>query len=272
MKKYIYVVLGSLICAIAFNLFLVPYNILPGGVSGIALVVNKFIPINKALFIFVLSMLLLIVSYFLLGRENTLRSLLGSLLFPLFVSITERLLLIFPIDIDSVFLSVIFGGILFGFGLGLVYREGFTTGGSNIINQIISKYFHISMGTGLFITEGLIVLLGGLAFGLNTMMYSIITIYLSSIIIDKVIIGISSNKSFYIITSKMDEVNEYIINELKHGVTIIDGQGFYSKKNVAILLTVIPTSDYYKLKSFLAKVDENAFFVVSDSYEVRGGE
>ena len=76
MKKYIYVVLGSLICAIAFNLFLVPYNILPGGVSGIALVVNKFISINKALFIFVLSMLLLIVSYFLLGRENTLRSLL----------------------------------------------------------------------------------------------------------------------------------------------------------------------------------------------------
>lgn len=272
MKKILMIILGCLISAFSFNLFMVPYNILPGGVSGISMIVDHFIHIDKAVFIFIASLILLFISYFSLGREVTFNSVIGSILFPIFVSLTETFLKYFPITIDNIMLSLIFGGVTFGFGLGLVYREGYTTGGTDIINKLLNKYFYTTMGTGLLIIEGLIVLISGIVFGINTMLYSIITIYLSSMIIDRVMIGISSCKSFYIITSKRDEVTNFIINELKHGVTRLEGRGAYSNEKRDLLLTVIPTNEYYRLKVGLKKIDSKAFFVVSDSYEVGGGE
>lgn len=272
MKRILMIILGCLISAFSFNLFMVPYNILPGGVSGISIIVNHFVYINNALFIFVTSIVLLILSYILLGREITIKSIIGSILFPFFVYLTEIFLKYVPIHIDNIMLALIFGGITSGFGLGLVYREGYTTGGTDIINKIFNKYLYTTMGTGLLIIEGIIVFVSGLVFGINTMLYSIIMIYLTSIVIDRVIIGISSNKSFYIITTKPKEVTEYIINNLKHGVTSIEGRGSYTNEKKNLLLTVIPTNEYYRLKVGLKKIDSNAFFVVSDSYEVGGGE
>lgn len=266
------IVLGCLISAFSFNLFMVPYNILPGGISGISLIVDHFIHIDKAIFILIVSLLLLFVSYFALGKEITYKSIIGSILFPIFVSLTEIFLKYFPISINNIMLSLIFGGVTFGFGLGLVYREGYTTGGTDVINKLLNKYFYTTMGTGMLIIEGLIVIISGFVFGINTMLYSIITIYLTSTIIDKVMIGISRNKSFYIVTSKDEEVTNYIINTLNHGVTRIKGRGAYTNDKKDLLLTVIPTNEYYKLKVGIKKIDPKAFFVVSDSYEVGGGE
>lgn len=272
MKKILMTVLGCLISAFAFNLFFVPYNILPGGVSGISIIVNHFIHIDKALFILIASLILLVISYFFLGKEVTINSIIGSILFPIFISLTELFLKHFPITIDNIILSLIFGGIIFGFGLGLVYREGYTTGGTDIINKLLNKYFYTTMGTGVLIIEGIIVVVSGIVFGVNIMLYSMITIYLTSTIIDRVMIGISSKKSFYIITTKPEEVTKFIIDELKHGVTCLDGRGAYSNEIKNLLLTVIPTNDYYRLKVGLKRIDRHAFFVVSDSYEVGGGE
>lgn len=272
MKKILKIIIGCFISALSFNIFMVPYNILPGGVSGISLIVNHFAHLDKALFILIVSLLLLVISYFTLGKEITYKSIIGSLLFPLFISLTEFLLKYWPINIDNIMLSIIFGGISFGFGLGLVYSEGYTTGGTDVINKLLNKYFYVTMGTGMLIVEGVIVFASGIVFGINTMLYSIITIYLSSMIVDRVMIGISQNKSFYIITTYPDEVSSFIINELKHGVTHIEGHGSFTNERKDLLLTVIPTGDYYRLKVGLKKIDRKAFFVVSDSYEVSGGE
>ncbi len=272
MKKYLMIILGCFISAFSFNLFMVPYNILPGGVSGISIIVDHFVHIDKALFILIVSLILLVISYFALGKEITIKSVIGSILFPIFISITETILIYFPISINNIMLSIIFGGITSGFGFGLVYREGYTTGGTDIINKLLNKYLYTTMGTGVLIIEGIIVFASALVFGLNTMLYSIITIYLISMVIDRVMIGISSNKSFYIITSKSDEVTDFIINDLHHGVTKIEGKGAFTGDKKDLLLTVIPTSEYYKLKVGLKKIDPVSFFVVSDSYEVGGGE
>lgn len=272
MKKILIIILGCFISALSFNIFMVPHNILPGGVSGISMIVDYFIHIDKALFIFVISMLLLLISFISLGKEITYKSIIGSLLFPLFIYLTEEFLKFYPININNTILSLIFGGVTFGIGLGLVYREGYTTGGTDIINKLLNKYLYTTMGTGMLIIEGIIVLISGFVFGINTMLYSIITIYLSSKVIDRVMIGISQNKSFYIITNKPDEVTDYILNDLKHGVTRMEGHGAFSNEKKHLLLTVIPTNEYYRLKSGLKKIDSNAFFVVSDSYEVGGGE
>ena len=270
-KSILMIVLGTLICALSYNIFMVPHNILPGGVSGIAIIINEFFDFNNSLFILISSIFLLFVSLFALGKNSTTKSIFGSLLFPLFVYLTESIVVNHHIMSNNMLLSSIVGGVLFGLGLGLVFKEGYTTGGTDIINKILNKYLYISMGTGMLLVEGFVLLIGSFVFGFDILMYSLITIYLSSGIIDKVILGISQNKSFYIITNEPKKVSDYIINELKHGVTILDGKGAYSEETKGVILTVIPTSDYYKLKEGLKIIDSKAFFVVCDSYEVGGG-
>ena len=222
-KNILMIIIGTLICALSYNIFMVPHNILPGGVSGIAIIINEFFDFNRSIFILITSSILLIVSLFFLGKESTAKSVLGSFLFPLFVYLTESIIIKNHIMSNNMLLSSIVGGVTFGFGLGLVFKEGYTTGGTDIINKILNKYLYVSMGTGMLIIEGIILIIGSFVFGFDILMYSLITLYLSSGIIDKVILGISQNKSFYIITSEPKKVSEYIMNELKHGVTILEG-------------------------------------------------
>ena len=161
---------------------------------------------------------------------------------------------------------------LYGFGAGLVFKAGFTTGGTDIVNQIISKYFKTSLGKSMLFSDGLIVLCSGLFFGINSMLYSIIILYIISLMSDRVVLGTSDNKMFYIVTKKDEEVKEFILKYLNHGVTIFKGKGGYSKNNENVLMAVLPTKDYYRLKEGINEIDKDAFFIVTDSYEVFGGE
>ena len=152
-----------------------------------------------------------------------------------------------------------------------MYKVGFSNGGLNIISQILYKYFHISLSKSTMIINFIVVLIGGIYFGFNMMLYAFIIIYLSSAVIDKVLLGISSNKAFYINTYKDKEVKDYLIKELNHTVTIFDVKGGFLKKKRSVLLAVIPTREYFKLKEGIYQIDPQAFFVVSDAYEVKGG-
>lgn len=271
-KKILMVIVGTFLAAFAFTYLLVPYDVVTGGVSGISQIVNEYIHINKSIFILVLSVLLLFISLFTLGKEKTINSVLGSILFPIFTYITEELYIFHHFDIENGLLAAIFGGLILGIGLGIVYREDYTTGGMDIVDQIFGEYLHISRGLSKLILEMVMLIITILTFGFNNFMYSIIAIYLSSMMIDRIMIGISNSKSFYIITKKPNEVKDFIINTLKHGVTILDSKGAYSNTKNDILLTVIPTRDYYKLKEGLRIIDRDAFFIVNDSYEVKGGK
>ena len=270
-KSYLLLIGGVFICAFTFNLFMIPHHISPGGVSGIAIILEKYTRMDKSLLILIMSLFLLVVSFIFLGSHKTVNSIVGTLLFPLFVYLTGLPISHFYLTIENTLLCSIFGGVLFGFGLGLIYKEDFTSGGTDIISQIMNKYGHISMGISHFLVEFIIIGFNGLIYGFNTFMYSLITLYLMSIVVDKVMIGISTCKSFYIVTKEPSKVNDYILNTLKHGVTIINGRGAYSNEEKKILMTVIPTRDYYKLKEGLKRIDNEAFFVVCDSYEVNGG-
>ena len=139
-------------------------------------------------------------------------------------------------------------------------------------NQIISKYFKTSLGKSMLFSDGLIVLCSGLFFGINSMLYSIIILYIISLMSDRVVLGTSDNKMFYIVTKKDEEVKEFILKYLNHGVTIFKGKGGYSKNNENVLMAVLPTKDYYRLKEGINEIDKDAFFIVTDSYEVFGGE
>jgi len=271
-KRYLMLIIGLILISVAFNLFLLPNDIVFGGVSGLSIITKKIWGWDPSAFIMISSIMLLFVSYFFLGLEKTKGSILGSLLFPVFVKITANISRYLIITESEIFVYALFGGVLYGIGAGLVFKAGFTTGGTDIINQIISKYLRVSMGNALIMSDGLIVLAGIGIFGINKFMYLIVTLYIISILTDKVLLGISDSKAFYVITEQEDNVRKYILNELGHGVTVFDGKGGFTKEKQKILFCVIPTKHYFKLKEGIHEIDPEAFFVVTDAYEVYGGE
>lgn len=272
LKRYTGLLVGLFLIAIAFNLFLLPNNIVFGGVSGLSIITKKYFDIDPSFFIFVTSVLLLILSFIVLGKEKTRGSVFGSLLFPIFTKITENIVLYLNFETTDLFLCALFGGVLYGIGAGLVFKAGFTTGGTDIVNQIISKYCKVSMGTAMLMSDGLIVLCGGLIFGIVKLMYAFIVLYAISLFTDKVMLGISDSKAFYIVAENYEDIKKYILNELGHGVTVFDGKGGFTREKQRILFCVIPTKDYFKLKEGIREIDSNAFFVATDAYEVLGGE
>jgi uncharacterized membrane-anchored protein YitT (DUF2179 family) len=268
-KRYFYLIIGLFVYACTFNLFMLPNEIVAGGLGGIAIIMKDVI--SPSLLIFILSVILLIMSYFLLGKEKTSASIVGSLLYPLFVKLTSNIGNIISINNQDLLLIALFTGVFTGIASGIIFKNGFTTGGTDILNQIVAKYFKRSIGTSMLLTDGLIVLAGGFFFGWNKVMYAVIILYILSIIADKVILGISDNKAFYIITNKDEEIQKFILDNLSHGVTVLDAKGGYSGESNRVLMCIIPAKDYFKLKEGISLIDNDAFFVVADAYEVMGG-
>lgn len=272
LKRLIQFIIGCFIVSVAYNVFIVDNKIVPGGVGEIAVIVNNLLDIDNTITIIVLNIVLLILSFILLGVEKTRKSMLGTILLPLFIKLTEHFNVWLEIDNTNILLSVLIGGILYGIGAGLVFKAGFTTGGTDILNQIISKFAKISIGKSMLICDGTIVLSSGIFFGLDIMLYSVVILYIISYISDRIILGISDNKIFYIVTDMDKEIKDFILNKLNHGVTVFKAKGGYKKVRGNVLMTVLPTKDYYILKTGIKKIDKSAFFIVTDSYELYGGE
>lgn len=270
--RYCQFFFGLFIVAFSYNMFIASNNLVPGGVGGIAVIVNNLFGIENSLTILICNIVLLSMSYLLLGKQKSRATIIGSVLFPFLVKLTENANVWIQFDISKVLLMAIMGGTFFGFGAGLVFKAGFTTGGTDILNQIISKYGKMSMGHSMLISDGLIVLLSGFFFGITSMLYSILILYMISVISDKIMLGISSNKMFYIVTDKEKEVKEYILNDMKTNITLFKAKGGFDHHRENIIMTVLPTKKYYELKEGLREIDENAFFMVMDSYELFGGE
>ncbi len=270
-KELIEFIIGCFLVALAFNLFMSPNNLVAGGVSGFSLILKHFFGLNPSTIISIANVFLIILSFLVLGKEKTKATILGSILFPVFVSLTEHLSTYISFKESEMILIAVFGGALQGLGAGLIFRAGYSTGGTDILNMIISKIFKMSLGNSMFFIDGTIIVIGAFVFGFNHLMYSLIILYLISTITDKVVLGISDSKAFYIITSKEKEVKDFVINELKHGVTEFKARGGYNSENQTVLMSVVPTREYYKLKEGIHNIDKDAFFVAMDSYEVKGG-
>lgn len=270
-KRMFLFIIGLLIISLSFNIFILPNNIV-FGVSGIGVILKDLFNLDPSLVIFIGATLLLILSFILLGKEKTANSIIGSLLYPVFVKLTEWIIPYVDLGETETFLIVGIGAILSGLGLGLIFKAGYTTGGTDILNQIVSKYFKMSIGNAMFFTDGVIITCGLFVFGWQQFIYSILSIALISIVIDKVILGISQSKTFYIITTQENDVKKFIIDNLSYGVTIIDAHGGYTGKSKRMIMCTIPTKEYFKLKEGIHQIDPEAFFLITDAYEVSGGQ
>ncbi|MBE6144946.1 MAG: YitT family protein [Firmicutes bacterium] len=270
LTRYTFFVLGVLIVAIAFNIFILPNDIV-FGVSGVAVILKKLFGTDPSLVILIGSLILLVLSYILMGKEKTTNSVVGSVLYPVFVKLTEWLIPLVDLGTTEPFLIAIFGAAISGFGFGLIFKSGFTTGGTDILNQIVSKYFKMSIGNAMFFTDGLIIFASLFFFGWQKFMYSIVSICVISIMTDKVILGISQSKAFYIITDHETAVKKFITQELNYGVTILDARGGFTGNMQKVIMCIIPTKEYFKVKEGIHSIDPNSFFLVTDAYEVSGG-
>lgn len=271
-KRYFYLVVGVIICASAYNIFIFPNNIVFGGVGGISIIANHFLGVKPSIFMLGCSFIFCLIGFVFLPREKVLQSIIGAILLPFFIELTSFLTDIVIIkDADMLVISL-FGGVFYGLGLGIVYKYGFSLGGTDFLTQIVNKYLKFTMGSSMLFVEGVIVASGAFVFGITNFLYAIVILYLITFFVDKVILGISDKKAFYIVTKKKKEVSEYVINTLGHTITVFSATGGFSKKKVSVLFTVVPTKEYYKLKEGISYIDSSAFFTVVDAYEVSGGE
>ncbi len=271
-KRIAMLIFSLFFSAIVYNLFLLPVNLVTGGSGGIATITNYVYGIDPALMILIVSLICALLSFMYLGTRVTAVTILASILYPFFVEITEPLVNIVKIDYSDMFIITIFAGVLNGIANGLMYKTGYNNGGLPVISQILEKYYKIPIATTSAIINTTVVLIGGVFFGWTNVMYAIILIYLNTIIINKVLLGISNNKAFYIITSEEKEIKDYIIKNLDHSVTVFDVKGGFLNKKNKIVLTVVPTREYYRVTEGIKAIDKDAFFVVTDAYEVVGGK
>lgn len=267
--RWAFFLMGLLLMSVSFNVFILPNDIVYG-VGGLGVILYRTMGIDPSLVIFIGSAILLVLSYCLLGWDKTRNSIIGSLLYPVFVKLTGTLSGYFDFGATEAIVTVICGSVMSGFGLGLVFRSGFTTGGTDILNQIFSKYLKVSIGKAMLFTDGVIVAIGFYVFGFQKFIYSIINMYLIGVMTDKVILGISESKSFYIITEHETDIKKYIMNNLSHGVTVLDARGGYTGNVLKVIMCIIPTKEYFKAKEGIKAIDPDAFFLVTDAYEVSG--
>ena len=267
-KRYVFLLIGISIYALAYNLFFYKNNIVYGGASGISIITQNLIDPSKM--ILILNVFFIILSFIFLGRKKTLGSLVGSLLYPIMVKLKANVGNYIQIENDNLLLIAIVGGVCVGTAAGIVFKSGFTTGGTDILNQIVAKYFKVSIGTSMLMTDGIIVLVGGFFFGWTRVLYAIIVLYIINIMVDKVVLGISSGKAVYITTKEDDLVCDYLLNELKLGITLIETRGGYTNKKDQIILCVVPTSEYFKVREGVQQIDKNAVILVTDAYQTLG--
>lgn len=266
-------ILSVALLALNYNLFLVSNNFVIGGTSGLAIIIKKLFGLDTAIFIGVSGVFLMLLSILFLGIKDTKRAIIGAILYPLFISLTHPLAnyLHSLLEIDSTLLLALIGGSICGLANGLIYKTGFTTGGSDILMKIVNKYGKIPEGKAVFSINIIIMIFACIIFGVNQFIYSVIVLWLNTMMIDRILIGVSNSKLFFIYTKEEEKIKNYLMLDLKTGVTLLKAKGGYSKEENHVLMCVVANKDYYVFKEKVLEFDPNAFFVINDCYEVTGG-
>jgi uncharacterized membrane-anchored protein YitT (DUF2179 family) len=264
--EYTYVLIGSALVALAFNLFLLPNRVASGGVSGISTILHAVLGWEPAYVQWALNIPLFIAGVVLLGKQFGVKTLVGTLFLPFVVYLSNDLE---PATNDPL-LGSLFGGIGVGIGLGIVFRGKASTGGTDLAAQIIHKFTGLSLGTCVAIIDGLIVLTAAIVFDIERGLYALIALYVTSKTIDFVQVGFGNSKMTMIITNKEDEVRQAILHKIDRGVTKLSGYGGYTENERPVLMCVVEQSEFTKLKQLVKSIDASAFVVVMDAAEVLG--
>ena len=264
--EYVYVVVGAAVIAIGFNVFLLPNQIASGGVSGISTILHGLFGWNPGYVQYAFNIPLFIAGVLLLGKKFGIKSFIGTVTLPLIVLLTHS----WEPWTDNPLLGALFGGIVVGLGIGLVFKGNASTGGTDLLAQIITKFTGITLGTSVLLIDGMIAISAAIVFDLEKGLYALIGLYVTTKTIDIIQLGFSQSKMVYIITTKQDEIRDAIYAEINRGVTKLPAIGGYTGEARPVLMVVVYQTEFTKLKQLIKSVDPSAFVIVSDAYEVLG--
>jgi uncharacterized membrane-anchored protein YitT (DUF2179 family) len=264
------VILGSIIMGIGYSLFLIPHHFVPGGVSGIAMIVNYFTRMPLGVLIMVLNIPVFIVGIKIMGRKYGLRSLLGMVISSLLIDFFNQVIGLKSATDDPI-LAAIYGGFMLGVGLGLVFRGRASTGGSDILGQILNRWTGMSVGIGIMLIDFFIISASGVAFKqLEAPLYGYIVLFISSKVIDMILEGWNYTKLVIITSTKTEEIQDFILNTLDRGGTALKSRTLYLSREGETIMTVIHRKQLAELKQFIKSLDPGAFVIINDTYAVLG--
>lgn len=261
--------LGTLCLALSSGLFIIPGDILSGGVAGIAVAVSPLMPnVPKEYISSFLVVLMFVLGAIFMGREFAFKTLVSSVLYPPLLILVTRL--IRPFELDPI-LSSIYGGLLGGVGIGIVFRQGGSTGGMDLPPLLMNKFFGLKVSVGVLITDGLSVLLGLINYGIPQVLMGFVAVYCTSKGCEKVIsYGGARSKEIKIISDYYLEIADEIHHVIDRGTTILDGQGGYTHEKRKVLMSVVGDNEYRKVLDAVNRIDPKAFVVVTDIKDVHG--
>ncbi|UOY91078.1 YitT family protein [Ectobacillus sp. JY-23] len=264
--EYGYILLGSALIALAFNLFLLPNKVASGGVSGISTILKSLLGWEPAYVQWAFNIPLFIAGVLLLGKQFGIKTLVGTIFLPFVVFLSKDM----EPATNNALLGSLFGGIGVGLGLGIVFRGKASTGGTDLAAQIVHKYTGISLGLCVALIDGLIVLTSALVFSLEAGMYALIGLYVTSKTIDLIQVGFGRSKMALIVTKQEEAVREGIFKSIDRGVTKLQGTGGFTDDERPVLMCVVEQTEFTKLKQLVRDLDPAAFVIVADAAEVLG--
>jgi uncharacterized membrane-anchored protein YitT (DUF2179 family) len=267
-KRIILVVIGSLISAIGFNAFIIPHRLLSGGISGIALLIQYVTSYPAGIFIFILNIPVFIYGLKSIDRDFILFSFLGMLSFSVFQVLTVNISSF--LKVDDILLSTIYGGVLNGIGMGIVFKNRASQGGTDIIAVAAKRKSGINISTVSFVINSVIVLIGATLSNVETALYTLILMYIGYYVMDRVIDGFDRKKLLFIVTEKEKEVSYSIMQHLGRGVTYFYGEGAYTGENKKVIYCIVTSKELSKIKKLIEDIDDTAFISIMDASEVQG--
>lgn len=267
-SRYALVGLGCIICGAGINAFLVPHHMLSGGISGIAMIFYFLFNWPIGLLSAIGNIPLFYAAYKLLDREYVIGALYGMIIFSISIDATRFLSELNLVD--DIILAAVYGGIISGIGSGLIFRVGGSSGGTDIIGTIVKKYYSYNIGFVSFSINLAIMTVAAFLFGMKPAMYTLISMFISSSVIDKVIEGFNRKKTILIVSDLSEEIAAAILNEVGRGVTFLKGEGAYTRNDKKVVFVVVTLTQIARIKFIVEKVDPRAFMIVQDAAEVMG--
>ncbi len=264
-------VIGTFVLTFIYNKFLVTNHIVVGGISGLAILIEEVFHISTTVFINVSNVILVIMSFIFLGKKKTIDQLIGCLVYIAMLNITAPLALQIDFTFESKMLMIIVVSLIYGVCNGLIYRAGYSTGGTDFLSQILSFKMKKSITQISLIIYISIISLSAFVFAIPEVLMSVFIIYVSNKITDAVLFGLSTSKMVFIISEKNDEIEDFVMNKIKIGATEMKVYGGYKNEKRQLLLCVVHNSQYEKFKSVILSLDPQAFMMTNVCYEVNGG-
>lgn len=269
-KEYVFITFGIALVAISVEYFFAPNDLAAGGITGFAIVINKFIPqLGVGTITLITNLILFVLAFSVIGGNFGGKTLFATIGLSVFMWIIEKFLSPYAITNDLI-IATIFGTLISAVGMAIVFNNNSSTGGTDILAKLLNKFCHLNIGTSLLIIDFIITLGAALAFGLDLGFYSMLSVILLGITVDRLIDGFNTRKEVLIMSPETEKISKFILEELFRGCTYLKGEGAYTGKEIKVIYTVLRRNEFIRLKSYIKVIDSNAFISVGEAYEILG--